>query len=540
MTRATDWNFADVWETVATIIPDAPATSHGGLQRSWADFEARADAQAAWLLELGVEHQARVAQYLYSGPEYLESLFACFKAGLAPVNTNYRYRAEELAYLWEDAGCSAVVFHGSFVTTIEEVRSSGRARTVRGWLWVDDGTGPCPDWASDYEQAAESGNRPATRPRRSGDDLWLLYTGGTTGYPKGVMWRQDDIFSVINRTAPVRYPEDGGLDGVREVLVRPGPVVIPAAPLMHGTGTITAFGALSSGGCVATLTGRSFDPVEALDLIEGARAKSITIVGDAFAKPMLRELDAHPDRWDISSLRVISSSGAMWSTAVKQGLLRHQEDLILVDTLGSSEAIGMASLVARSDESDAATATFRLGPDTQVLTDDGRAVVPGSGESGVLALRGRGPIGYLNDPEKSAQTFRIIDGERWAMPGDHATVEADGTITLLGRGSQCINTGGEKVYPEEVEEALKLHPAVVDAAVVGVPDDRFGQAVTALVSLRPGSDCDEAALIASVKGSLAAYKAPKRVFAVDDVGRAPNGKLDYKGAKARAESLAAG
>jgi acyl-CoA synthetase (AMP-forming)/AMP-acid ligase II len=536
----TDWNFADVWETVAATLPTAPATSHARLRRSWVEFEARSEAQAAWLASLGLDRQARVAQYLYSGPEYLESLFACFKASYVPVNTNYRYGPDELSYLWADAGCSAVVFHGSFTGTIDQLREKEQVTTVRGWLWVDDGTYPCPRWASDFETIASSGSRIASRPARSGDDLWLLYTGGTTGNPKGVMWRQDDIFCTVNRTAALRYPEDADLAGVAALLEHPGPVVLPAAPLMHGTGTIAAFGALSSAGCVVTLTGRSFDPVEMLDLIEAERVKAAAIVGDAFAKPLLRELDRHPRRWDISSLRVISSSGVMWSSEVRRGLLAHNPNLILVDTLGSSEAIGMAtSIMSAGAEETASTATFRLGPDTQVFTDDGRIVRPGTGEVGVLGLRGRGPLGYFNDEAKSAKTFRMVDGVRWSVPGDHATVERDGTITLLGRGSQCINTGGEKVYPEEVEEVLKAQPTVADAAVVGVDDDRFGQAVTALVALVPGAPFDESTLIASVKSSLAAYKAPKRVLAVDDVGRAPNGKLDYNALRALAAAMTA-
>jgi 3-oxocholest-4-en-26-oate---CoA ligase len=368
-----------------------------------------------------------------------------------------------------------------------------------------------------------------------------------------VMWRQDDLFCVVNRTAAVRYPEQGDLRDVAGMLEGAGPVLIPAAPLMHGTGALAAFGALSAGGSVSTLTGRSFDPVEMLDLIETDRAKAAAIVGDAFAKPLLAALDAEPDRWDVSSLRVISSSGVMWSASVKQGLLAHNPRLILVDTLGSSEAIGMATSIvtgdgdgggsrhgAGSSGAGASTASFRLGPDTQVFTEDGCPVAPGSGRSGVLALRGRGPLGYFNDDVASARTFRIVGGERWAMPGDHATVQHDGTITLLGRGSQCINTGGEKVYPEEVEEALKAHPAVADAAVVGLPDDRFGQAVTALVAPAPGAAVEEDELISFVKAALAAYKAPKRVIVVDDLGRAANGKLDYRALRARAEAEPAG
>ena len=266
--------------------------------------------------------------------------------------------------------------------------------------------------------------------------------------------------------------------------------------------------------------------------------KSITIVGDAFAKPILRALDAEPDHWDISSLRVVLSSGVMWSKETKDGLLRHNPRLILVDALGSSEAIGMAQSTTTADGS-AESATFVLSDTTRVITDDGRYVSRGTGERGIVAMSGPMPLGYYKDPEKSAATFRIIDGVRYTVPGDFATVDADGTVRLLGRGSQCINTGGEKVYPEEVEEALKLHPAVHDAAVVGVPDDRFGEAITALVEPNPGADLDEAELIAHVKARLAAYKAPKRVITVDSVNRAPNGKLDYKVLKARAVAAVA-
>jgi len=287
------------------------------------------------------------------------------------------------------------------------------------------------------------------------------------------------------------------------------------------------------------MEGRRFDPVELLDTVETARINSMSIVGDAFAKPILKALDAEPDRWDISSLRVIVSSGVMWSAESKQGLLRHNDRLIMVDSLGSSEAIGMASSTTRS-EGTAETASFQLGPEGRVVTEDGRDVEPGSGEMGLVAMRGHTPIGYYKDPEKSASTFRVIDGVRYSIPGDFATVDADGTVRLLGRGSQCINTGGEKVYPEEVEEVLKLHPTVADAAVVGVPDERFGEAITALVEPHADDEIDEAALIAHVKERLAGYKAPKRVIPIRSVGRAANGKLDYKALKAIAAAETSG
>ncbi|MGI9646350.1 MAG: AMP-binding enzyme, partial [Ilumatobacteraceae bacterium] len=342
-----------------------------------------------------------------------------------------------------------------------------------------------------------------------------------------VMWRQDDIFGVLDAANKRRLPPEQNLDAAAERLTRPGPRNMPAAPLMHGTGLFNAISNLMIGGSVTTMEGRHFDPAELLDSIERFEINSTSIVGDAFAKPILRALDAEPDRWDISSLRVIVSSGVIWSQETKDGLLRHNDRLIMVDSLGSSEAIGMATNTTSAGSS-GKTAKFELSADSRVVMEDGRDVEPGSGDIGRVALRGRTPIGYYKDEAKSAETFVTIDGHRYSIPGDFASVEADGTVTLLGRGSQCINTGGEKVYPEEVEEVLKLHPSIADAAVVGVPDEKWGEAITALVEPHDGSEIDEAAIIGHVKTKLAAYKAPKRVLAVDVIGRAPNGKLDYK------------
>ena len=529
------WNFADVFEALAERQPDAMALRHAGATTSWAQMDRRADGVAATLLDAGVAEQDKVAQYLYNTPEYIESAFAAFKAGLATVNTNYRYAADELVYLWDNADVVAVVFHGAFTERIEEIRP--RLANIRTWLWVDDGYGPCPDWAIPYEQAATTttSGRVAGRWGRSGDHLILLYTGGTTGLPKGVMWRQDDLFGALDSANRKRLPPDADVGAASARVTKPGPRNLPAAPLMHGTGFFNAISNLMVGGSVVTMTGRHFDPVELLDTVETERINSMSIVGDAFAKPIVRALDAEPGRWDISSLRVIVSSGVIWSAATKRGLLRHNERLIMVDSLGSSEAIGMASSTVTAD-ADAQTATFQIGPNTRVVTDEGRDVVWGSGQVGRVAMRGYTPIGYYKDPEKSAATFQVIDGVRYSIPGDFATVDADGTVRLLGRGSQCINTGGEKVYPEEVEEVLKTHPAVADAAVVGVPDERFGEAITALVEPHAGDTVDEAALIAHVKGHLAGYKAPKRIIPIESVGRAANGKLDYKALKVIAEA----
>jgi acyl-CoA synthetase (AMP-forming)/AMP-acid ligase II len=525
------WNLADLWEALADHQPDALAQRQAGRSTTWAEFDRRADGLAAALLAAGVAEQDKVAQYLYNSPAYLESCFAAYKAGLATVNTNYRYTADELVYLWDNADVVAVVFHGTFSERCEDVRD--RLPRVRTWLWVDDGHGACPSWANPYDEAAANppDGRVAGPWGRDGDHLVLLYTGGTTGMPKGVMWRQDDLVGALDSANRNPLPSLPDLEAVKARVTKPGPRNLPAAPLMHGTGLFNAISNLLIGGSVITMEGRRFDPVELLDTVEQERINSMAIVGDAFAKPILKALDAEPERWDISSVRVIVSSGIMWSAETKQGLLRHNDRLIMVDSLGSSEAIGMASSTTKA-EGAAETASFQLGPEGRVVTDDGRDVEPGSGEIGRVAMRGRTPVGYYKDEEKSAATFQMIDGVRYSIPGDFATVDADGTVRLLGRGSQCINTGGEKVYPEEVEEVLKLHPTVADAAVVGLPDERFGEAITALVEPHAGDVIDEAVLIAHVKDRLAGYKAPKRVLPVRSVGRAANGKLDYKSLKA--------
>jgi acyl-CoA synthetase (AMP-forming)/AMP-acid ligase II len=519
------WNYADVWEVVAETLPDAPAVVQGERRQSWAETDQRANGVARALLDLGVDAQDKVAQYLYNCPEYLETVFGTFKAGLVPVNTNYRYGDDELVYLWDNADTVAVVFHGTFSERIERLRP--RLPRIRGWLWVDDGSGPCPDWAVDYGDATKSASERVSPPwGRNGDDLYLLYTGGTTGMPKGVMWRQDDLFAALNSASPLRYAEDAGLAGVRATLQGQGPVFLPACPLMHGTGAFTAFTGLSVGGSVVLLPGRAFDPEEFLSAVAVERVNNTSIVGDAFAKPILRALDEAPGRWDISSLRVVISSGVMWSEPTKQGLLRHHPGMLLVDSFASSEALGMGRSISGS-EGRAKTARFELGRNARVIAEDGRDVVPGSGEVGLLAVRGRNPVGYYKDPEKSAQTFRTIDGARYSIPGDNATVDADGTLRVLGRGSVCINTGGEKVFPEEVEEVVKLHPAVRDAIVVGIPDERFGEAICAVVEVGPDAILERDDLAALVKDRLASYKAPRHVLVVETIGRAANGKADY-------------
>ena len=541
------WNFAEVWDAVATEQPDAPALTQGDRTLTWAQMERRADRLARWLFAAGLGHHDKLALYLYNCPEYLEATYGCFKLGAVPINTNYRYADDELVYLWENADTVAVIFHGVFAERIEGLRR--RVPGIRTWLWIDDGEGDCPGWAVPYEDtvAAPDGD-PGSGERfqppwgHSPDDVYMLYTGGTTGMPKGVMWRQDDLFARLNGAGFRRYPEEGGPDDVRAEVARSGPgmILLPACPLMHGTGGFTSLECLSEGGHVVTLTSRQFSPVELLDTVVDRRVNGLIIVGDAFARPILATLDAEPGLWDLSSLVGIISSGVMWSEETKQGLLHHHPGMLLVDAFSSSEAIGMGSSVSTGDAA-ARTARFTLGSEVRVLDTDGHDVEPGSGRSGVLALGGRIPLGYYKDEAKTAATFRTVDGVRYSVPGDYAEVGEDGSIHLLGRGSVVINTGGEKVYPEEVEEVVKTIKGIHDAVVVGLPDERFGEQIVAVVEpdpAAPGGPPTEEEVIEGVKASLARFKAPRRVRFVTTIGRSPAGKVDYGRHRAEAAQWA--
>lgn len=531
------WEFATIFETVAERLPDATATRQGARRTSFRDFDRRADGVAAWLRSLGVAEQDRFAQLLFNAPEYLESVFGAYKVGLVPVNTNYRYGVDELAYIWGNADPAAVVFHGSLRPVVEAVRP--RVPSVRGWLFVDDGGADCPNWATSYETVAEQSVPRQRGPwGRDGDQLCLLYTGGTTGLPKGVMWRQDDLAVLMPKTGPFTFGPDPDYDALAAALDGAGQATLTACPLMHGTALLTSQSVLAQGGSVATLESRRFDAVALLEDVARYRVAGVVLVGDAFARPVLEVLDASPGRWDLSSLVVIGSSGAMWSEPVKRGLLAHHPGMLLVDAYGSSEALPLATSFSAGADA-VSTATFSLGDRAVVVKEDGQPVEPGSGEAGLVAMGGRIPLGYFRDEAKSAETFRVFRGQRFAVPGDVATVAADGTITLLGRGSGCINTGGEKVFAEEVEEALKTHADVRDAVVVGVADERWGEAVTALVEVHAAARASADELVEHVKARLAGYKAPKRLFIVETVGRSPNGKVDYRWARAVARERVA-
>ena len=521
---SSEWTFADVWETVADAVPDALAQVHGPRSSVWAEFDRRADGIASALIGAGLNRQDKVALYLLNVPEYLEAAFAALKAGLVPVNTNYRYVRDELLYIWQNADAAAVVFQGRFDERVDELRS--RCPAVRLWLRVDDGCGPCPPWAVPYEQAASSANGRMRAPwGRSGDDQILIYTGGTTGLPKGVMWRQHDLYLASNVTRDPLVPD---FDAVRARVAAStsGPVGLPAAPLMHGTAFVFAATILNRAGTIATVPEPRFDAVRLLDAIDGARVTDLCIVGDAFCLPIVEAIEQHPGRWDLSRLKVVSSSGMAWTASVKERLLAHAPGALLIDFLNSSEASGLGRSLASKGRVEK-TGTFKLGDKAFVIDANGQTVVPGSGVVGRLAVRGHVPLGYYKDPAKSAETFPVIGGVRCSVPGDFATVDAGGSIVLLGRGSVSINTGGEKVFPDEVEAAIKSFPGVRDTLVVGIPDTRLGQIVAAAVETALPEPLKIEALQAHVRGQLAGYKVPRVVMAVESIERGPNGKADY-------------
>jgi len=534
------WNYGDIMERLDAAFPEeAPALIHGDRTIRWGDFARRSNNLARRLLELGAQPGDKVAFYMRNSPAYTETLVACFKARLVHVNVNFRYQDDELHYIFDNSDAAVIVYGAEFREHVAHLVP--RLDKVKALIEI--GGEARADGVLDYEETVSHGDGAPLGLRRSPDDLLFIYTGGTTGMPKGVMWRHEDLWGALGYgvNAPCNggaVPPDPATHVANAVRLGPGLKQIPACPLMHGTGLLSAITTISSGGCIVTLSHPSFDPAELFDAVERHSVTSTVIVGDAFAKPMLAALDAHPGRWDLSSLKMIVSSGVMWSREVKQSLLSHHSGMLLVDTFGSSEAVGFGTSVT-SAAGETRTARFQIGEKCKVFTEDHREVVPGSGEKGFIARCGPIPMGYYKDPEKSAGTFPTIDGVRYSIPGDWCTVEADGTLTLLGRGSVCINTAGEKVYPEEVEEVLKTHPDVEDALVVGLPDERWGQAVTGVVQLRHGAPLDEEALKRHVRSHLAGYKTPKRVVSVERMFRAPNGKADYKGATAFAAAAIA-
>ncbi len=525
--------YPDVWEAIADAIPDAPAVIQGDLVRSWRDHDDRSARLAAAFSAAGLGHDTKIGLFLYNSPEYLETQYAAFKIRATPINVNYRYLDEELWYLLDNSDCEAVVFHSSLGERIDHVRD--RLPDVRLWIEVDD-DGSSATEALAYE-AVIAAHEPAPRIERTGDELYMLYTGGTTGMPKGVMRAMGtfsqfflDSVSQVAGKPPFTTAAEAAAHAAELQAAGAADRAIPACPLMHGTGGwLAGLVTHQAGGAVVLLESRSLDVDELWRVVERNGVTKVVIVGDAFARPMLRALDDARDAgrpYDTSSMRSIVSSGAMFSTEVKDGLIGHIPQLAINDVLGSTES-GMARSVATKD-ADTTTAKFELNPGTRVFDENDNPVEPGSGTIGFVAATSPiTPLGYYKDPEKSARTFREIGGVTYTIPGDMAMVEADGSITLLGRGSNCINTGGEKVYPEEVEEAVKTHPAVDDCLIFGIDDERFGQRVVGVASVRDGAELHPDQVIAHTREHLSPFKCPRELVLVAEVPRAPNGKADY-------------
>ncbi len=530
-----EMHFATLWESIADAIPDQTALVCGDRRVSWRDWEQRSARVAAVFGAAGLGPDSKVGLYLYNGCEYPEVQFGAFKGRHVPININYRYLDDELQYLLDNSDAEALVFHTSLSDRVARVRD--RCPKVKCWIQVDDG-GEALDGVDAYEDVV-AGTDPAPRIARSEDDVYMLYTGGTTGMPKGVMYNMggmtqsfvSTVFPVVGLPVPDDLAEVAGL--VAEAQKAGNTVVsVPTCPMMHGTGGwVGMMMPHCAGATVVSLEGRHLDGHEIWQTVQREKATQLVIVGDAFAKPMLRALEEGRDRgtpYDTSSVRFVVSSGVMWTSEVKQQLLDWGE-FILIDAMGSTEGSMGTQITTRGNVGE--TARFTMSPTTKVFTEDGRLVTPGSGETGMVAAGGNVPFGYYKDAAKSEATFRTIDGVRYSFPGDWARVEDDGSLTLLGRGSQCINSAGEKIYPEEVEEAVKLHEGIVDCLVVGVPDEKFGERVTAVASRAAGASVTEDELRAFTKERLAHFKVPKRVHLVDQVQRAPNGKADYKWAK---------
>ena len=532
-------DFASVWEMVSDLVPENDALICGEDIVTWKEYDDRASKIASALSEAGLGANSKAGLYLNNSNEYLIAQYAIFKVGGIPINVNYRYVEEELIYLLENSDAEAVFYHACYSSRIKEI--AGSLPNIKAWIEVSDGTESKFNQSLKYEDLLNQ-HSPMKRIHRDPETIYMLYTGGTTGMPKGVMYKQGEFLVYLFRTLKAMgydVPEDlSDLESRIEASKSSNAFIrsVVGCPLMHGTGMwLGAFLPLLLGGTAITTSNLGFDPDQLWTQVQNKKATNIVIVGDAFAKPMLDALNraaSDGNAYDISSVQVIISSGVMWSAEVKQGLLQHH-DMRLMDTMGSTEG-GMGASVTTRDNPPA-TAKFSLNPGVIVLADDGEILSPGSEKIGLIGTSGLVPVGYYKDEKKSAETFREVDGVRYSFPGDYAKLEADGTITLLGRGSNCINSAGEKIYPEEVEEALKKDALVFDCLVVGMPDEKFGQKIVAVVSTVDNQQVNEAELIENTRKIIAGYKLPKTILFADEVQRAPNGKANYKWAKAFAE-----
>lgn len=530
-----EFTVGEVHEAISATRPDQDCLVFRDRRLSWSEVTDRTRRLASFFHQQGLgRHQDRsslanhvsgqdhLAIYLHNGNEYLEAMLAAFKASVAPFNVNYRYVADELLYLLTDSQATAIVFHSRFAPLLSELLD--RLPRLRVLLQVPDESGvsllPGAVW---FEDAISSSSREQIT-EQSPDDLYILYTGGTTGMPKGVMWRQSD--ALVECFGGLKTAET--LDDF--LAAATGRRALIAPPFMHGAGHWVSFGTWNTGGTVFIPSiPERLDPTDIWSIVERERIDFLLIVGDAFARPLVDELDR--TSYDLSSLTVLLSGGAPLSVHLKDKLLAHLPHLMIIDGLGSSEAGGQLSHVSAAGNS--ATGLFPLAPNNHVLSESFDKVLdPGHDGAGWLAKSGRLALGYLEDPDKTSRTYPVVDGVRYVVPGDRARLHVDGMVELLGRDSVTINSGGEKIFAEEVEAAIKPHPDVADCVVAGRPSERWGQEVVALVQLRPHRIVDPESILQQAEQHIARYKLPKEVIFVDEVLRSPSGKADYRWARA--------
>jgi acyl-CoA synthetase (AMP-forming)/AMP-acid ligase II len=535
-------NIADLAEHAIDAVPDRVALICGDQQLTYAELEEKANRFAHYLIEQGVQKDDKVGLYCRNRIEIVIAMLGIIKAGAILVNVNYRYVEGELRYLFDNSDMVALVHERQYSDRVANVLPE--TPNVKTILVVEDGS-DVPDNAFQryggvkfYSAIAQSSPE-RDFGERSADDIYLLYTGGTTGFPKGVMWRHEDIYRVLfggTDFATGAFIEDE-YDLAKAAAANPPMVRYPIPPMIHGATQSATWMSIFSG--QTTVLAPEFDADEVWRRIHNHKVNLLFFTGDAMARPLLDALLAHQDagnEYDLSSLFLLASTAALFSPSIKEKLLELLPNRVITDSIGSSETgFGGTSVVAK-DAPHSGGPRVSIDHRTVVLDEDGNEVQPGSGVRGFIAKKGNIPVGYYKDEKKTAETFQTINGVRYAIPGDWALVEEDGTVTMLGRGSVSINSGGEKIYPEEVEAALKGHPDVFDALVVGVPDPRYGQHVAAVVQARPGSRPSLSDLDAFVRSEIAGYKVPRSLWLVDEVKRSPAGKPDYRWAKEQTEA----
>ncbi len=521
------FNLADMFEAAVDAFGDREYLVAEGERRTYAQMEERANRLAHYLAAQGIAPGDHVGIYSLNCVEWVETAWAVFKLRAVWININYRYVKEELRYLFTNADLVALVHQADYAPQVADLLPE--LPDLKLVIGVDDGSGvPLGEGTVPYEEALAQGSPERDFAPRSGDDYYILYTGGTTGMPKGVVWRHEDVFFALgggvdpSTNTRVQAPEEMVEKGRGGQLT-----LLPIAPLMHGATQWSILGQSLVGN--RTILIPKFEPHEVWRLVESEKANSIMITGDAMGKPLVEALDDPGADYDLSSLLAVTSSAALFSAPVKDEFFRHLPNIVIVDAIGSSESgnNGMAT-ITKGDTAMKSGPTVSVLGGTVVFDEDLKPVAPGSGTIGKIARTGNIPVGYYNDPVKSAEVFITVDGKRYSMPGDFATIEADGTITLLGRGSVSINSGGEKIFPEEVESAVRSHPAVLDAIVVGAPDERWGQRVAAIIQPRGevAPSLDE--IQEYCRDHIAGYKVPRQLHVVELIERSPSGKPDYR------------